>query len=104
MGLGFYYRHRGEYGPAESYSEQARLGFKQVGNRVGQTRSLYNLSSIFSEQGMYVKSLTANRKGLALAEAQQDRKWMAFLNTRLGITSTQAWANTTTPGSTSGRA
>ncbi|WP_177204839.1 ATP-binding protein [Hymenobacter arizonensis] len=88
LGLGFYYRHRGEYDRAETYSEQARAGFAQTGNRLGQTRSLYNLSSTFSEQGMYDKSLTANLRGLALAEAQHDRKWMAFLNTRLGITST----------------
>ncbi|WP_426060504.1 ATP-binding protein [Hymenobacter sp. B1770] len=88
LGLGFYHRHRGEYDQAESYSKQARAGFARVGDRQGQTRSLYNLASVFSEQGMYDKSLTANLRGLALAEAQHDRKWMAFLNTRLGITST----------------
>ncbi|WP_226163248.1 ATP-binding protein [Hymenobacter terricola] len=88
LGLAFYFRHRSEYGPAERYSEQARRGFEQVGNRLGQTRSLYNLSCVYSEQGLYAKSLRANLRGLALAEAQHSEKWLAFLNTQLGITST----------------
>jgi two-component system NtrC family sensor kinase len=88
LGLGFHYRHRGEYGKAESFSEQARHDFELVGNHLGQTRSLYNQSSIYSEQGFYAKSLQANRRGLALAEAAHSRKWLAFLNTQLGITST----------------
>ncbi|MDO3413613.1 ATP-binding protein [Hymenobacter sp. BT770] len=88
LGLGFYYRHRSEYDLAQTYSQQAREAFRQVGNRVGQTRSLYNLSCVYSEQGMYAKSLTANLEGLKLAEAQHDQKWLAFLNTQLGITST----------------
>ena len=88
LGMGFHYRHRSEYGLAQAYSELARQGFARVGDRVGQTRSLYNLSCVYSEQGMYVKSLTANLQGLALAEAQRDLKWQAFLNTQLGITST----------------
>ncbi|MBF9239103.1 tetratricopeptide repeat-containing sensor histidine kinase [Hymenobacter sp. BT683] len=88
LGLGFYYRHHGEYGLSHTYSEQARQDFARVGDREGQTRSLYNLSAGYSEQGRYVKSLEANLRGLALAEAMHDRKWMAFLNTRLGVTST----------------
>jgi len=88
LGLGFYHRHRGEYGVARTYSEQARQGFEQVGSRRGQTRSLYNLACVFLDQGMYAKSLQANLLGLALAEAQHDRRWQAFLNTQLGITST----------------
>jgi two-component system NtrC family sensor kinase len=88
LGLGFYYRHRSEYGTAEAYSEQARQGFEQAGDRMGQTRSLYNLSCIYSEQGLYNKSLQANLRGLALAEAERNLKWQAFLNTQLGISST----------------
>ncbi|WP_460552628.1 ATP-binding protein [Hymenobacter daeguensis] len=88
LGLGFYYRHRSEYGTAEAYSEQARQGFEQTSNLLGQTRSLYNLSCIYSEQGLYNKSLQANLRGLALAEAARNLKWQAFLNTQLGISST----------------
>jgi len=88
LGLGFYYRHRSEYSMAEAYSEQARLGFEQAGNRLGQTRSLYNLSCIYSDLGLYTKSLQANLQGLALAEAARSLKWQAFLNTQLGISST----------------
>jgi two-component system NtrC family sensor kinase len=88
LGLSFYYRHRSEYGTAETYSEQARQGFEEVGNRLGQTRSLYNLSCVYSEQGLYTKSLEANLRGLALAEAAHSLKWQAFLNTQLGISST----------------
>jgi signal transduction histidine kinase len=88
LGLGFYHRHRGEYGTAETYSEQARQGFELTGNRLGQTRSLYNLSCVYFDQGFYTKSLQANRRGLALAEAAHDLKWQAFLNTQLGISST----------------
>ncbi|MCI1189955.1 ATP-binding protein [Hymenobacter sp. DH14] len=88
LGQGFYYRHRGEYGLAESYSKQARHGFAQAGDRLGQTRSLYNLACVYSDQGRYVQSLRTNLRGLALAEADHNRKWMAFLNTQLGITST----------------
>ena len=88
LGLGFYYRHRGEYGVAETYSEQARQGFEQTGNKLGQTRSLYNLSCIYFDQGSYTKSLETNLRGLVLAEAVHDLKWQAFLNTQLGISST----------------
>ena len=88
LGQGFYLRHRGEYGLAERYSEQARRSFAQVGDRLGQTRCLYNLACVYSDQGRYVQSLRSNLRGLALAEAMRNRKWMAFLNTQLGITST----------------
>ena len=88
LGLGFYYRHRSEYGLAMSLSEQARQGFARAGDRLGQTRSLYNQACIYSEQGRYVRSLRINLRGLALAEADHNRKWMGFLNSQLGISST----------------
>ena len=88
LGQGFYYRHLSEYRLAESYSEQARRGFEQAGDRLGQTRSLYNLACTYSDQGRYVQSLRTNLRGLTLAEADHNRKWMGFLNTQLGITST----------------
>ena len=88
LGQGFYYRHRSEYGLAESFSEQARRGFARAGDRLGQTRSLYNLACTYSDQGRYVQSLRTNLRGLALAEADHNRKWMGFLNAQLGITST----------------
>ena len=88
LGLGFYHRHRGEYGLAQVYSERACQTFAQTGNRLGQTRSFYNLTCIFLDQGQFAKSLQANLAGLALAEAGHDRKWQAFLNTQLGTTST----------------
>ncbi|MBU6120197.1 tetratricopeptide repeat-containing sensor histidine kinase [Hymenobacter siberiensis] len=88
LGLGFYHRHRSEFPLAESFSEQARRDFERVGDRIGQTRSLYNQSNVYSEQGLYAKSLQANLRGLALAEAVHSPKWLAFLNTQLGITST----------------
>ena len=88
LGLGFYHRHRSEYGLAQAYSEQAKNGFARTGNRRGQTRSLYNLSCIFLYQGLFAKSLQANLDGLALANAGHDRKWQAFFYTQLGITST----------------
>ncbi|OGX82499.1 hypothetical protein BEN48_17600 [Hymenobacter glacialis] len=87
LGLGFYHRHRSEYDLAQAYSMRAEQGFRQVSNPLGQTRSLYNLSCVYSAQGMYAKSLTANLKGLELAEAMRDKKWLSFLNTQLGITS-----------------
>ncbi|HEX8330721.1 MAG TPA: ATP-binding protein [Hymenobacter sp.] len=87
LGLGFYHRHRGEYDQAKRYTEFAQQTFRQQGDALGQTRSLYNLSCVYSEQGMYAKSLTANIQGLALAEAAKNGKWQSFLNTRLGITS-----------------
>ncbi|OGX81061.1 hypothetical protein BEN47_19460 [Hymenobacter lapidarius] len=87
LGLGFYHRHRSQYNLAQTYSLQAQRGFEQVGNALGQTRSLYNLSCVYSDQGMYAKSLTANLKGLRLAETMRDSKWLSFLNTQLGITS-----------------
>jgi len=88
LGLGFYHRHRGEYGLAQAYSEQANKTFAQTGNHRGQIRSLYNLTCIFLDQGQLAKSLQTNLAGLALADAGHDRKWQAFLNTQLGITST----------------
>lgn len=88
LGLGFYYRHRSEYRLAESLSEQARQDFALGGDRIGQTRSLYNQSCVYSEQGQYARSLQANLRGLALADASHSQKWLAFLNTQLGITST----------------
>ncbi|MET4074589.1 ATP-binding protein [Hymenobacter sp. UYCo722] len=88
LGLGFYHRHRSEYGLAQAYSEQANRDFAQTGNRQGQTRSLYNLTCIFLDQGQLAKSLQTNLAGLALADAGHDRKWQAFLNTQLGTTST----------------
>ena len=87
LGLSFYHRHRSEYDLALAYSVQAQKGFEQMGNALGQTRSLYNLSCVYSQQGMYAKSLTANLRGLRLAETMHDRKWLSFLNTQLGITS-----------------
>ncbi|MDQ2769631.1 MAG: ATP-binding protein [Bacteroidota bacterium] len=93
LGQGFYYRHRSEYGPAISFSEQARQSFAQAGDRLGQTRCLYNLACIYSEQGRYVRSLRYNLRGLALAEADHNRKWMGFLNTQLGISSTYLGEN-----------
>ena len=88
LGLGFYHRHRGKYTLAESFSEQARHDFELGGDLLGQTRSLYNQSSVYSEQGLYARSLQANLRGLALAKAARSEKWLAFLNTQLGITST----------------
>ncbi|GAA4039589.1 hypothetical protein GCM10022409_26610 [Hymenobacter glaciei] len=88
LGLGFYHRHRGEYGLAQAYSEKANKTFTQTGNRRGQIRSLYNLTCIFLDQGQLAESLQANLAGLALADAEHDRKWQAFLNTQLGTTST----------------
>jgi len=88
LGLGFHHRHRGEYRLAQDYSEQANQAFAQTGNRRGQTRSLYNLTCIFLDQGLLAKSLQTNLAGLALANAGHDRRWQAFLSTQLGITST----------------
>ena len=88
LGLGFYYRHRSEYGRARAYSEQANQTFAQIGNRRGQTRCFYNLTCIFLDQGLLVESLQTNLAGLALAEAAHDRKWQAFLSTQMGTTST----------------
>ena len=88
LGLGFHYRHRSEYGLAQAYTEAANKTFAQIGNRRGQTRSFYNLTCIFLDQGLLAKSLQTNLAGLALADAGHDRKWQAFLNTQLGITST----------------
>ena len=88
LGLGFYYRHRSEYGLARAYSEQANKIFAQTGNRRGQTRCFYNLTCIFLDQGLLAESLQTNLAGLALAEAGHDRKWQAFLNTQLVTTST----------------
>ena len=88
LGLGFYHRHRNEFALAQAYSQQAQANFARVGNRLGQIRSLYNLSCLFAKQGLYARSLAVNLQGLALAEAAHDQKWLAFLNTQLGITST----------------
>jgi two-component system NtrC family sensor kinase len=88
LGLGFYHRHRSEYGLAQAYSEQANKTFAQLGNRRGQTRCFYNLTCLFLEQGQLAESLQANLAGLALATAGHDRKWQAFLSTQLGTTST----------------
>ena len=87
LGLGFHHRHRGEYGLAQTYSEQANRTFAQTGNHRGQIRSFYNLTCIFLDQGLLAKSLQTNLAGLALADAGHDRRWQAFLNTQLGITS-----------------
>ena len=88
LGLGFYHRHRSEYGLAQAYSEQANKTFAQNGNRRGQTRCFYNLTCVFLDQGLLAESLQANLAGLALAEAGHDLRWQAFLNTQLGTTST----------------
>jgi two-component system NtrC family sensor kinase len=88
LGLGFYHRHRSEYGLAQAYSEQANKTFAQLGNRRGQTRCFYNLTCIFLDQGLLAESLQTNLTGLALAEAGHDLRWQAFLNTQLGTTST----------------
>ena len=88
LGLGFYHRHRSEYGLAQAYSERANRAFAQNGDRRGQTRSLYNLTCLFLDQGLFAKSLEANLDGLALADATHDRKWQSFLSTQLGTTST----------------
>ena len=88
LGLGFYHRHRGEYTLAEHFSEQARHDFELGGDLLGQTRSLYNQSSVYSGKEMYASSLQVNLRGLALAKAARSEKWLAFLNTQLGITST----------------
>ena len=88
LGLGFYHRHRNEFALAQAYSQQAQANFARVGNHQGQIRSLYNLSCLFAKQGLYARSLAVNLQGLALAEAAHDQKWLAFLNTQLGITST----------------
>lgn len=49
LGLGFYYRHRSEYGPAERFSGQARHDLERGSDCLGQTRNLYNQSCVYSE-------------------------------------------------------
>jgi tetratricopeptide (TPR) repeat protein len=57
LGLGFYYRKRNEYGPAQAYTEQARLLFERLHDHRNQLACTYNLAYIFFGQGNYTQAL-----------------------------------------------
>ncbi|AII50432.1 tetratricopeptide repeat protein [Hymenobacter sp. APR13] len=89
LGLGFYYRKRNEYGPAQAYTEQARQTFARLRDRRNQLGCTYNLAYIYSGQGNYLQALTYSQNGLTLAEALRDPLWLVLMNAQMGIITTE---------------
>ncbi|MBC6699004.1 tetratricopeptide repeat protein [Hymenobacter puniceus] len=89
LGLGFYYRKRNEYGPAQAYTEQARQTFARLHDLRNQLACTYNLAYIYSGQGNYLQALTYAQKALTIAEALRDPHWLVLMNAQMGIISTE---------------
>lgn len=89
LGLGFYYRKRNEYGPAQAYTEQARQSFAHLHDQRNQLACTYNLAYIYSGQGNYLQALTYAQNALTLAETLHDPHWLVLMNAQMGIISTE---------------
>ena len=89
LGLGFYYRKRNEYGPAQLYTQQARQAFSELGDLRNQLACTYNLAYIFSGQGNYTQGLDHAQQALTLAERLKDPHWVVLMNAQMGIISTE---------------
>ncbi|QNH60839.1 tetratricopeptide repeat protein [Hymenobacter sediminicola] len=89
LGLGFYYRKRNEYGPAQLYTQQARQAFSEIGDLRNQLACTYNLAYIFSGQGNYTQALDHAQQALTLAERLKDPHWLVLMNAQMGIISTE---------------
>ncbi|MBF9236015.1 tetratricopeptide repeat protein [Hymenobacter sp. BT683] len=88
FGLGYCYRADNHYDSAQFYTQRSIKHFAQLGDGFNHARGLYNLARIYNEQGRYGESLTANLDGLAISQANHDRRSQLFHNIQLGFTNT----------------
>jgi len=84
MSLGFYYRFKGEFGPALTHAQQAMEKFVALKDTVNRITCVYNISVIISTRGELYKSFTYSIEGLKLAEKINNSKWRVLFNTQLG--------------------
>ncbi|SHK76691.1 tetratricopeptide repeat protein [Hymenobacter psychrotolerans] len=89
LGLGFYYRKRNEYGPAQLYTQQARQKFAALNDQRNHLACSYNLAYICSGQGNYTQALDFAQQALTLAETLNDQHWLVLMNAQMGIISTE---------------
>ncbi|MBO0356583.1 tetratricopeptide repeat protein [Hymenobacter sp. BT186] len=89
LGLGFYYRKRNEYSPAQLHTEQARVLFERLPDQRNLLACTYNLAYIYFGQGNYTQALDYSQQGLQLAEKLNDPHWLVLMNAQLGIISTE---------------
>ncbi|MBC6607021.1 tetratricopeptide repeat protein [Hymenobacter sp. BT188] len=84
-GLGSYYRFRGEYKEAFTYTRQAQELFQQLDDRLNQISCLYNLAFIYYGLGDFTQAMTHGLDGLNLAESMQNQKWLTLMNYQIGL-------------------
>jgi signal transduction histidine kinase len=72
--LGYDFRARSLYDSAIYHSQQALGWATRTGNRFTQSRALYNLCRIYTEQGNYAAAVGPSLDGLALARALHQPK------------------------------
>ncbi|SMB88254.1 histidine kinase [Hymenobacter roseosalivarius DSM 11622] len=85
MGLGYYYRFRGEYKEALTYTRRAQRLFRQLDDRLNQISCLYNLGFVFYGQGDFTQAMSHSFEGLNLAESMKNQKWLTLMNSQLGL-------------------
>ncbi|QIL77108.1 ATP-binding protein [Hymenobacter sp. HDW8] len=85
MGLGYYYRFRGDYKESLIYTRQAQQLFRQLDDRLNQISCLYNLGFVYYGQGDFTQAMTHSFEGLRLAETMQNQKWLTLINSQLGL-------------------
>lgn len=88
LNLGYYYRGCNRYDSAFYYTKIALRDARQLHRPYDQTRGLYNMARIYSEQGNYSKALAYNLEGLAIARSIHNRKAELFQLIEAGIIST----------------
>ncbi|MGZ3755605.1 MAG: ATP-binding protein [Mucilaginibacter sp.] len=85
LGLGFYYRFEGNYTQATAYSSAGLRHFELILDTLNQIACYYNLSAINSDLGDRASGIGFDFAGLKLAEAMKNEKWLALINSHLGI-------------------
>lgn len=84
LGLGFYYRFKGDTRAGLDYTLQAVSVFKEIKDTIPEITAYYNLATTYERLGNLEQAITYGLEGLRLAEIKVDAKWLGLMNYMLG--------------------
>ncbi|MES2328905.1 MAG: ATP-binding protein [Bacteroidota bacterium] len=84
LGLGYYYRFKGDTKTGLDYTVQAVPVFKELKDTISEITAYYNLTTIYERLGNFEQAITYGLEGLRLAEVKVDAKWLGLMNYILG--------------------
>jgi two-component system NtrC family sensor kinase len=84
LGLGFYYRFKGETKPGLTYTMAALPIFKEIKDTISEITCYYNLATTYEQTANLEQAITVALEGLRLAELKENPKWLGLMNYQLG--------------------